>query len=70
MKLIELPSLKRRRLIMDLCEVYKYLHGLIKNGCEDLAIYHVQRRLDGHSLLRLLEPYARSDQYLEQSSSP
>ena len=55
-KSIELPSLKKRRLIMDLCEVYKYLHGLIKYGVDDLFTMS-ERRLGGHSL-KLSRPYA------------
>eukprot|EP00794_Sanderia_malayensis_P001777 gene1777-1980_t len=53
----ELPSLETRRLLGDLCEVYKYLHGKIKTGREELFAM-AERWLGGHSL-KLHRPYAR-----------
>ena len=55
---IELPSLQTRRLICDLCEVYKYLHDMIKTGREELFTM-AERQLGGHSL-KLHRPFARS----------
>eukprot|EP00794_Sanderia_malayensis_P000908 gene908-211_t len=57
-EVIELHPLETRRLFGDLCEVYKYLHGKIKAGGEEVFTI-AERRLGGHSL-KLHRPYARS----------
>ena len=44
-----LPSLAYRRLITDLCEVYKYTHDCYKNGLTDMFEYSHNPHLRGHS---------------------
>ena len=46
---VSLPSLLSRRNIADLCEVYKYTHGLYKNGLTEMFKYS-ETQLRGHEL--------------------
>ena len=46
---IECESLKDRRMYIDLCETYKYLHGHYKTSSETL-FSHPSKTLRGHSL--------------------
>ena len=55
---IDLPSLSTRRLVYDLCEVYKYLHGYNKSGYEGMFTL-APRQLSGHSY-KILRPFART----------
>ena len=55
---IVLPSLSRRRLESDLCEIYKYIHGFYRSGAEELFT-KAERQLGGHSY-KLFRPYAKT----------
>ena len=55
---ITLPSLSRRRVEQDLCEVYKYIHGYYKTGSEEL-FHMAHRQLSGHSR-KLFRPSSKS----------
>ena len=54
---ITLPTLENRRILYDLCEVFKYLKGYYKTGSGMFS--YATRRLGGHQL-KLLRPAARS----------
>ena len=56
---ISLPSLEERRLITDLCKIYKYTHDLYKTPAESFFKFP-QRQLRGHTL-KLAKNYARTD---------
>lgn len=56
---IKLPSLRTRRLTADLCEVYKYLNGLYRTGCDELFTL-AERQLGGQHSMKLHRPHARS----------
>ena len=55
---ITLPSLSRRRLEQDLCEVYKYIHGHYKTGSGEL-FHMAHRQLSGHSR-KLFRPSSKT----------
>ena len=55
---IKLPSLEERRLVFDLCEVYKYLNRYNKIGGDELFTL-AERQLGGHSM-KLIRPYAKT----------
>ena len=57
-KEITLPSLSRRRLEQDLCEVYKYIHGHYKTGSGE-PFHMAHRQLSGHSR-KLFRPSSKT----------
>ena len=60
-KEIKLDSLDKRRMFSDMCETYKFLHGLYKISPEKF-FSHPNRNLRGHSL-KLAKKYTRSDTF-------
>ena len=56
---LKLPSLSTRRLEIDLCEVYKYLHDHYRNGKDKLFTPAI-RQLGGHAM-KLHRPNAKSN---------
>lgn len=55
---ITLPTLESRRMMSDLCEVYKYTHDLYKNGLTDMFKYS-ENKLRGHPL-KLQKKFCRT----------